>query len=792
MFCMTSDALRQLVDRGVLAHYIAAQQVRDRMAGSRWSIDLDAQQLRLEQGEQHREYRVHLLGLRRREPGEWMWAWHNVNALPTAAIALAERVKAQAERHGFPEGLLAEQHLTAELTAERLVIAAKALIGTRMSVELPVSAELAATMFLGDESEISDPTVAQIHKAVLRAAQSGIMVDHRSGVRALEGFRGLGVAEHGSALLVEAVGGALAVEFDELGRVARLRRLVKKTPAPAVPNAANSLMGEGAQSANARWTLAHAWTMPAPGSLTAERSTRGAEAEVAPTPPKALLDGGAAASHAASPAEGPASSAADATPAPSAEGESARGVEDALPSRRELRELAQADAQEAPQSAPDTASDDDLDTAWNADAMGAQEPDSAPPQPLLMGTASTHAPAHTQSPTPAAETVPAAPVAPQQEAPATTDSAPSAQSAAPAHEGWSLTGDNPNETSVVPRLSWGRSPFGDAPAEDSAAAPARPLDEPASELSASEEGSRPSDMDSRSEPVAQTLAAPAAEPAHDSASSSGNTDSPAENTNDEYSSGMTFFPPIDAGLFGGATSSSAAAQAELATGPNPVVSATGERAEAPISPATPPHSSPRGGVLEGAPEAPQFGSPAPQFGAPSTPQGPSSSEQRPGPGAPQTRQFGSGPAAVGGSEAPSFGGNQPPQQFQPPMRHGADRGHAPVGPRNTPFSPRRDGGIPPVPPAPQGGRPVWGQQSFGAPQGQLPFGGAPQQRPPQGQPPYGQPPQGQPPYGQAPQVWPPQGSNGQGPQGPNGQPPQVWPPQGPNGQPSQQGPWNQR
>lgn len=754
---MTSEALRHLVDRGVLAHYISAQQMRDRAAGARWSIDLDAQRLRFETEGAPLELRAHLVGLRRREPGEWMWAWNNVNNLPAASIALAERVKPLAKRHGFREGLDAKLALSNELTAERLVIAAKALVGTRMSLELPVSAELAATVFLGDESDISDPTVPQIHKAVLRAARSGIMVDHRSGIRALEGFRGLTVAEHGPALLIEALGGALAVEFDDLGRVSRLRRLVKKAPAAPAPSAPQALLGDSGEAASpsSPWTIAHAWTMASAAALAPQTPASTAAGEGTPVPPKALLgtdDASAAPDTSNAPVEAPAEAAAPSAPvsesptapavAPQEEtaepvaGPDATG---AFPSRRELRERAAEASTSAPsEAAPEVpqAADDDLDAAWTGDAMGETAPNAAPPQPLLMGAAA------------AAGAATGAPLAPSHGEAATPQQ----------REGWSFTQDNPNETSVVPRLGWGRSPFGDVPAEE--APIAQPVSEQAPEAPArpaepvAAEAITVNDADTHGEdaPSADSGAQAAQDEPTKPESNEG-----APEVDDEYSSGMTLFPPIDAGLFGATSTAAREAESDVETGPTPVVSQP--------SNTTPESSNSGQNGLAGAPEAPQFGSPAPQFG------------QQPAP------------------QAPNVGGNQPPSQYQqPPLPRGPQQSSGPIGPGAAPYSPRRDGGIPPVPPAPQGGQPVWGgpgygtpqgqpqqRPPYGPPQGQPPFGGAPQQRPPYG------PPQGQPPFGQGGQ--PPYG---QPPQGPNGQPPQVWPPQGPNGRPPQQGPWNQR
>lgn len=749
---MTSDALRHLVDRGVLAHYISAQQMRDRAAGARWSIDLDAQRLRFETAGAQLELRAHLMGLRRREPGEWMWAWNNVNNLPAASIALAERVKSLAKRHGFREGLDPELALSNDLTAERLVIAAKALLGTRMSLELPVSAELAATVFLGDEGDISDPTVPQIHKAVLRAARSGIMVDHRSGIRALEGFRGLTVAEHGPALLIEALGGALAVEFDDLGRVSRLRRLVKKAPAAPAPAAPQAILGEASEAApSSPWTIAHAWTMASAAALAAEAPAAAVE-EGTPVPPKALLGSGEteaapeasstpaaapapeaasaaapAAASAVAPADAPAVSQPDAEQPPAVANETG-----AFPSRRELREH----AAEAPALAPvqpvtkvPQPADDELDAAWNGDAMGETAPNAAPPQSLLMGGAAA-----------AGAAAGAALAAPHGE-----------PAAAPQQcGGWSFTQDNPNETSVVPRLGWGRSPFGDVPAEEAPTvqpvseqapeAPTRPAEPVAAEATtvadAATHGEAAPTVDTGAHAAQDEAAKP--EPNED-----------APEVDDEYSSGMTLFPPIDTGSFGATSTAAREAESDVETGPTQVVSQQSTNGQ---------------NGLAGAPEAPQFGSPAPQFGSPAP-------------------QFGQQPAP----QSPNVGGSQPPSQYQqPPMPRGPQQGSGPVGPGNAPFSPRRDGGIPPVPPAPQSGQPVWGGPGYGVPQnqpqqrppygpphGQQPFGGAPQQRPLYG------PPQGQPPHGQP-------------PQDPNGQPPQVWPPQGPNGQPPQQGPWNQR
>jgi hypothetical protein len=177
--------------------------------------------------------RFHLLGSAAPGPESWLWSWANPTGYPDEITALAERLRQFGEQHGIPE--LADGEVMFEQfpgqPTEPIRVAwlvgelAKAVSG-QYTLYLGNAAGGTRIAMLAEHPEfvLPAPTAA----TVLRVMQEGLMnmgqPDHR---RVLHGYvtrRGLSASFVGAGelMLVTGPGFKMTIQFDELGRVAKM------------------------------------------------------------------------------------------------------------------------------------------------------------------------------------------------------------------------------------------------------------------------------------------------------------------------------------------------------------------------------------------------------------------------------------------------------------------------------------------------------------------------------------------------------------------------------------------
>ena len=193
--------------------------------GQRWDVDLTVGVLSFTGRDGTLETPAHVIGSAAPGPGTWMWAWHNVNDFPDAAVARAAQVRDFGTRFALPELTTAEVPLRGEPRQDAVEYAVVAgLVAGGLPHYTAAVGGSTIVAFVVDEprAALPEPSVATAATVISEALGNGAVVDHRRALAAYAELRGLGLEASGPDAVLVAADGRLTVRFDELGRITGL------------------------------------------------------------------------------------------------------------------------------------------------------------------------------------------------------------------------------------------------------------------------------------------------------------------------------------------------------------------------------------------------------------------------------------------------------------------------------------------------------------------------------------------------------------------------------------------
>jgi len=199
------------------------------VAGERnWSVDLDEGTFMFG-GDL--TFGVQLLGSTAPGPQSWLWAWANPESFSLNVLAAANRARAMGEHYSVPE------LTTGELPFEpddreglsigyALTLAARVASGLWFSYSGATGGGSRAWMLL-EGLQLPAATVVRTVRAISETLATGIVSDHRRAVASYAAYRQAPWDGHRMRLS----DGAVAVGFDNLGRISQVDAQV--TPSPS-------------------------------------------------------------------------------------------------------------------------------------------------------------------------------------------------------------------------------------------------------------------------------------------------------------------------------------------------------------------------------------------------------------------------------------------------------------------------------------------------------------------------------------------------------------------------------
>ncbi|TPW75445.1 DUF6882 domain-containing protein [Schumannella soli] len=222
-----SAGLSALIADGVFLAHEAQLQIVDRFGDhEHWDVDLATRQFRFT-GPTSATLPLQLLGSAAPGPRSWLWGWANPSGYAPEIVAAASAARQLGDRFRIPE------LVAGEVAFDDPAPAGEPEPGYQLGWDLSIAARVASGIWFGYSGRVEGgtrvwmllegltfdlPSAPRVLRVIGEGLSSTTVTDHRRAVASYATLRGIPF----DGVRLSLPDGVIAVEFDQLGRVAAL------------------------------------------------------------------------------------------------------------------------------------------------------------------------------------------------------------------------------------------------------------------------------------------------------------------------------------------------------------------------------------------------------------------------------------------------------------------------------------------------------------------------------------------------------------------------------------------